>query len=145
VEDARLGIIFDTSLIIAGERRGMSVPAMIANLESIYGNGEGSISAISVVELTHGLYRAKTPFHFSRRQEFLGDLFQSFPIVPVTREIAYIAGKIHGEQMSDGTSIDLADILIGSTAISLECSLATLNQKHFARIPGLTLVAPAGI
>jgi tRNA(fMet)-specific endonuclease VapC len=136
-----LGIIFDTSVIIAGERGEVSVPEFILHLTEIYGDDVGAISSISVVELTHGLYRAKSPGNFSRRQRFSDDLFQSLPILPLTREIAFLAGRIQGEQAANGVSIDLGDLLIGSTAIFMGYGLATFNEKHFSQIPGLTIIA----
>lgn len=36
--------------------------------------------------------------------------------------------------------IELADLLIGATAISNSVPLATLNKKHFERIPNLVLI-----
>ena len=141
MEPTGLGIIFDTSLIIAGERGEVSVPEFIRHLTKVYGDDLGAVSSISVVELTHGLYRAKSPGNFSRRQRFNEDLFKSLPVLPLTREIAFLAGRIQGEQAANGVSIDLGDLLIGSTAIFMGYGLATLNEKHFAHIPGLTIVA----
>lgn len=36
--------------------------------------------------------------------------------------------------------IDLADILIGATALTHDIPLATLNIKHFERIKGLEII-----
>jgi len=36
--------------------------------------------------------------------------------------------------------IDLADILIGATALAYNIPIATLNTKHFDRIKGLDIV-----
>ncbi len=36
--------------------------------------------------------------------------------------------------------IDLADILIGSTALSHNIPIATLNSKHFERIKNLEII-----
>jgi predicted nucleic acid-binding protein len=36
--------------------------------------------------------------------------------------------------------IDLADILIGATALTHDIPLATLNRKHFERIKGLEII-----
>jgi tRNA(fMet)-specific endonuclease VapC len=37
--------------------------------------------------------------------------------------------------------IDLADILIGATALTHDIPLATLNTKHFERIKGLEIIS----
>jgi tRNA(fMet)-specific endonuclease VapC len=36
--------------------------------------------------------------------------------------------------------IDLADILIGATAVTYNIPIATLNFKHFDRIEGLKII-----
>jgi predicted nucleic acid-binding protein len=36
--------------------------------------------------------------------------------------------------------IDLADLLVGSTALTHNIPVATLNKKHFERIKKLTLI-----
>jgi len=50
---------------------------------------------------------------------------------PLTLEVARLAGRIHGEQMGRGVSIDFPDLLIGATALHLGFDVATLNVKHF--------------
>jgi predicted nucleic acid-binding protein len=59
---------------------------------------------------------------------------------PLTLEVARLAGRIHGEQMGQGVSIDFPDLLIGATALHLGFDVATINVKHFRAIPGLTVV-----
>ena len=55
-------------------------------------------------------------------------------------ETAFLAGRIHGEQMANGVSIPYADLLIGATALSIGFSVLTSNPRHFRLIPGLTVV-----
>ncbi len=50
---------------------------------------------------------------------------------PVTFEIAQLAGRIEGEQAARGVSIAFEDLLIGTTALHLGYSVATLNVRHF--------------
>ncbi len=52
---------------------------------------------------------------------------------------AQLAGKIEGEQAAQGISIAFEDLLIGSTALHLGYSVATLNARHFRLIPGLSV------
>ena len=47
--------------------------------------------------------------------------------VPVHPEVAQLARKIEGEQAAHGISIAFEDLLIGSTALHLGYSVATLN------------------
>ena len=59
---------------------------------------------------------------------------------PLTLEVARLAGRIHGEQMGQGVSIDFPDLIIGATALHLGFDVVTLNVRHFQQIPGLTVV-----
>ena len=54
--------------------------------------------------------------------------------------VVKLAGKIDGEQQSQGVVIPFGDLLIGATAISLGFSVLTANLRHFQKIPGLTVV-----
>ena len=65
----------------------------------------------------------------------------TWPFIRPTLEVAQIsAGKIEGEQASQGVSIAFEDLLIGSTALHLGYAVATLNVRHFQLIPGLLVV-----
>ena len=55
-----MGLILDTGILIASERRGGSVEAILERLRAEQGEVDVAISAVSVVELTHGIYRART-------------------------------------------------------------------------------------
>ena len=136
-----MGVILDTDLLIGGERGGEDADSLIARLDASLGRVPVALSAVSVVEITRGIYRAKQASHRERRSGFVADLFRILAVHPVTFEIALLAGRIHGEQMDKGISIDLADLLIGATALHLDYDLATLNVKHFQQIPGLRIVA----
>jgi predicted nucleic acid-binding protein len=61
---------------------------------------------------------------------------------PLTLAIAELAGRIEGEQAARGIRIAFEDLVIGATAVHLGFDLATLNVRHFERIPGLTVVTP---
>jgi predicted nucleic acid-binding protein len=52
--------------------------------------------------------------------------------------------EIYQELLSKNKIIDLADILIGATAITHEIPLATLNVKHFERIEQLKILKKEG-
>ena len=134
-----MGVILDSSILIAGERR----------RDSVWGDpgaGRGSVrkaalSAVTAVELTHGIYRARTDADRKRRESFVEELFQAVAVHPLTLEVARLAGRIHGEQMGQGVSIDFPDLIIGATARHLGFDVVTLNVRHFQAIPGLNIVS----
>ena len=55
-----MGLILDSSILIAGERRGETVRQMMQRIVGTGGDAECALSAISMIELTHGIYRAAT-------------------------------------------------------------------------------------
>ena len=93
-----------------------------------------------MIELEHGVWRAKDAMQAARRQQFLDDLFDAVPIYPLTFEIARRAARIDGESRSNGISIPFQDLIIGVTALQFDYSVATTNVRHFRMIPGLTIV-----
>jgi predicted nucleic acid-binding protein len=55
-----MGLILDSSILIAGERRGESVREILKRVQAKHGETESGLSAVTIVELTHGIYRAKS-------------------------------------------------------------------------------------
>lgn len=137
-----MGLILDSSLLVAGERRGQHAWDILERAKAFQGETENALSAITVVELTHGIYRAKSETDRQRRHAFVEELSRAIPVYPVTLEIAQLAGKIEGQQAAKGIVIALPDLLIGVTALHLGFSVATLNPRHFRSIPGLSVVQP---
>ena len=110
-----MGLILDSSVVIAGERRGHTVWQILEQVHSAYHETE---VVVTVVELMHGVYRAKL-------------------------DTARLAGRIEGEQAEHGVSIAFEDLLIAATALQLGFGIATANVRHFQLIPGLRVVAQA--
>jgi predicted nucleic acid-binding protein len=135
-----MGLILDSSLLIAGERRGQRVWDILERVQASQGETESALSVVTVVELTHGIYRAKSETDAKRRRAFVEELCQAIAVQPVTLEIARLAGRIEGEQAAKGVVIALPDLLIGVTALDLGYSVATLNLRHFRLIPGLSVI-----
>jgi predicted nucleic acid-binding protein len=135
-----LGLILDSSVLIAAERRGETVKQMVDRLRAALGDAESALSAISAIELTHGIYRARTAADRERRRLFCEEIFRDLIVHPVTLHIAQLAGRIEGEQAAKGISIAVEDLMIGATALHLGYDVATLNVKHFRVIPGLKTV-----
>jgi predicted nucleic acid-binding protein len=136
-----MGLILDTSTLIASERRGDSVEDILLQVRTTHGESDVALSAVSAVELTHGIYRARTHADRERRRAFTEDIFHGLILHPVSLDIAQLAGRIEGEQAAIGISIAFEDLLIGATALHLGFDVVTLNVKHFRLIPGLKTVA----
>ncbi len=135
-----MGLILDSSVVIAAERRRDTVERLIEFVVKLTGDQEAALSAVGLTELVHGVYRAQTLEVRVRREAFLDELLADLAVYPYTKEIAKLAGRIDGEQQNRGVIIPLGDLLIGATALSLGFSVVTQNLRHFERIPDLSVV-----
>jgi predicted nucleic acid-binding protein len=135
-----VGLILDSSVVIAGERQGHTVRQILEQFRTGYGEVEVGISVVTVVELVHGIQRADTEERRQRRQAFVDELIRDLPVHPVTIETARIAGRIEGTQAAQGMSIAFEDLLIAATALQLGFGVVTGNVRHFEKVPNLTVV-----
>ena len=140
MEPASVGIVLDSSVIIAAERQGRSVRQILEQIEAVQGEIEIGLSVVTIAELVHGAYRTKTPAQQQRRLEFIERLSSDVPTHPVTLDIARLAGRIEGQQEAIGIRLAFEDLLNGATALYLGYEVATLNARDFQKIPGLSLV-----
>jgi predicted nucleic acid-binding protein len=135
-----VGLILDSSVAIAAERRGDTVQTFLQHVIDAAGDQDAALSAVGVVELVHGIHRAVTAERRARREAFVEELLATVVIYPLTTDIAKLAGKLDAEQQTRGIVIPFADLLIGATALSLGYSVLTVNARHFGRIPGLSVI-----
>ncbi len=135
-----MGVILDSSVLIAGERRGESVRQILQRVQAALGEVDSALSVVTIVELTHGIYRAKTDADRERRRAFSEELRRDMVVHSVTVEIAELAGRVEGEQAARGVSVAFEDLLIGATALHVGYDVVTLNVRHFQMIPGLRVL-----
>lgn len=135
-----MGLILDSSVLVAAERQGQNARQMLAAVARKIGETEIALSVVTLMELAHGAARADTPVLKAKRLQFIQELGTAMPIHPVTVSVALRAGQIDGENQARGTRLPLSDLLIGVTALELGYSIATANVRHFQMIPGLTVV-----
>ncbi len=92
MESPLLGLILDSSAIIAAERKRQTVEELLTLIRQTFGEIEVAISAVTVAELVHGVVRAGTPAIRDRRRAFIDELKKHVPVHPVTDATAEIAG-----------------------------------------------------
>jgi len=131
--------MLDSSVAIGGERQGLAAVDMLAAIRVALGPLEIALSVVTVMELEHGVWRAKDPDRAGVRRQFLEDLIGNIPVYPITTEVARRAGRIDAEQREQGIQIAAADLLIGVSALELGYAMGTANVRHFERIPGLVV------
>lgn len=99
------------------------------------------LSPISVAELVHGIYRAKTADVAQRRRAFIEEIVSLIPVRPVTENTAWLVGQIEGQEAATGNVLPFSDLMIAAAALEQEgFGAITSNLRHFERVPGLKVV-----
>jgi predicted nucleic acid-binding protein len=55
-----VGLILDSSVVIAAERRGDAVEKLIEQVVVVAGDQDAAITSVGLTELIHGVYRAQS-------------------------------------------------------------------------------------
>ena len=136
-----MGLVLDSSVLIAAEREKRPVSQLLASLSAEYSETEFLLSSISVMELEHGWHRANTPEVAAKRRSYLNEILAILPVEPFTAEMGILAAKIDADMKKVGLVIATADLLIGITALYYGYALGTRNVRHFKMIPGLKVLS----
>ena len=128
-----MGVIFDSSEIIALERSREAVQVLIAGRE----DEPFGISVVTVAELLHGVERADTEARRIRRQAFVEKVLELFPVFPFDVVVARIYARLWATQAHKGQMVGAHDLMIAATALSLGYTVVTANCRDFDRIEGL--------
>jgi len=121
-------ILLDSSIIIDFLRQKEKSKTQLYHLAKIYSL---SISTVTLYEV--GIGNQKHHLDYWNR---LNDRMKLFP---VDEQVALAAIDIYKDLKRRNKLIDVADILIAATAIAFDLELATLNLKHFERVPEIRL------
>lgn len=140
MESAVLGVTLDSSIVITAERKSLPVPQLIEAIQKAHGEIELSLSPVTVAELVHGIYRARTPEASERRREYIDELVKLVPLHPVTLQTAYLVGQIEGEEAAKGNVLPFNDLLIAAAALEQGYAVLTENLRHFKELPGLQVL-----
>jgi tRNA(fMet)-specific endonuclease VapC len=136
-----MGLVLDSSVLIAVEREARPVSQLLSAFESSYAETEFLLSAITLMELEHGWHRANTPAAADRRRRYLDEVFAVIPVESFTREMGVLAVAVDAGLKKSGVVIATADLLIGATALYHGYAVATRNARHFGRVPDLKVVS----
>jgi hypothetical protein len=71
-----VGLILDSSVVIAAERRGDTVASLIQRVVDSAGDQEAALSAVGLTKLVRGIYRADTTERGARREMFIEPTFK---------------------------------------------------------------------
>jgi tRNA(fMet)-specific endonuclease VapC len=130
-----VGVILDTSVLIAIERNSLDIEKFIKGRE----NEPFVISAITASELLHGILRADSEKRRLKREAYVEKIIETFPIYPFDLGAARIYARIWANLAKKGISIGAHDLMIASTAISLGFSVVTSDIRDYGKIKGLNV------
>jgi len=122
-------IVVDTDILI--DALNGREPA-VSWLLDVLSKNEIATTAVSQFELLAG---ANSPSSLEKIQALLENL----DIMPLDSRSAETAAGIQRQLGETGQGIGMADSLIAGITLARSAQLATQNQKHFARVPGLKL------
>jgi tRNA(fMet)-specific endonuclease VapC len=128
-----MGIILDTSLLIAAERGEWDINAYTQGREE----EPFGLSVISISELLHGVHRADSNKRQLKRSAYVEKVIELFPIYPFDLTAARIYSEIWAHLLAKGIQVGAHDLMIAATAMSLGFSVASIDKRHFNKIDGL--------
>ena len=131
-----MGLIFDTSILIADERGKFDMAAFLRQFASV----QPIIAAITASELLHGVERAHDLNRKVRRQQHVEQILASIAVQPFDLAQARHHARIWAELETRGQMIGPHDLQIAATALALGHNVATLNVNEFRQVTGLGVV-----
>jgi len=131
-----MGLILDTSILIADERAKFDMPAFLRQA----GVGPPAIAAITASELLHGIERAADPARKARRQSHVEQLLASLLVLAFDLPEARCHARIWAELEALGLMIGPHDLQIAATGLAQGFDIATINAREFQRVPGLRVL-----
>ena len=131
-----MGLILDSSLLIADERGKFDMPQFLRQ----FPGAQPVLAAITASELLHGVERAGDAARKVRRQRHVEQILAAIFIQPFNLAQARVHARIWAGLEMRGQMIGPHDLLIAATAITHGHQLATLNVQEFRRVDGLQVV-----
>lgn len=93
--------------------------------------------AISVITYGELLFGAKKSKNIEKNLAVVYRIKELFPVIGIDKAIIETFSDIKANTQRIGSVIDDMDLLIASTAFTLNYTLVTNNEKHFSKIRGL--------
>lgn len=130
-----MGILIDTSVLIAAERGQLSLEPLLARL----GDTDVAIAAITASELLHGVHRQRGAGR-ARSEALVERLLDRLPVVEFGLPAARVHATLAADLASRGVAVGAHDLLIAATAVLLDDAVATRDLRSFQRIKGLSVL-----
>jgi tRNA(fMet)-specific endonuclease VapC len=127
-----MSYLIDTNIIIYSIKGNSIVHERFLKNENI----PKSISVITYGEL---LFGAKKSHNYEKNLAVVYRIKELFPIINIDKAIIETFSELKANLQKVGSTIKDFDLLIASTALTMNFTLVTNNEKHFNRIKGLKL------
>ena len=128
-------LCLDTSVPIAFLRN--REPGANAVVHAVQ-NYQCGVTAITSYELLFGVHR-------SNKQIGENALLGLMTIWPLDEQAAEQAAQLHVNLIAQNRDIGVKDVLIAAICLTHSLPILTLNEKHFTRVPSLTVYTPSTI
>ena len=125
-----MAYLIDTNIIIYSIKGNPAVHDNFLKNENI----PKSISVITYGEL---LFGAKKSQNYEKNIAIVYRIKELFPIIDIDKAIIETFSELKASMQKSGSAIDDFDLLTASTALTMNSTLITNNEKHFNRIKGL--------
>ncbi|MBI2892674.1 MAG: PIN domain-containing protein [Deltaproteobacteria bacterium] len=132
-----MGILIDTSVLIADERGRLDLDSWLA----VRQDETFAISAITLSELWAGVHRAAKGPRRTAREGYVLGVREDYPVLPFDAAVAEVHAMLVADLARRGSLIGAHDLIIAATAVAGSLAVATLNLKEFRRVKGLEVVA----
>ena len=124
--------LIDTDIIIYSLKNNEKV---IQNFK-LYSREPKAVSIITIGELLYGAYKSQRKIENLGKVHRIADIF---PVIEISMTIIDTFAHLKSNLTEKGIVIDEFDLLIGATALSMNYSIVTNNEKHFKKIPDLKI------
>lgn len=120
-------VLVDTTLLIEYYRKGKKEETQLYSIINL----DLYISVITLFEFRIGKNL--------NNEFFINEILEYVKLLPMNDKCVDAAVQIHNILKRNNKLIEITDLFIAATALAYKIPLATLNKKHFDRIPDLKL------
>ena len=125
-------ICLDTSVLIDYFRKTSKANSYFYQLTNA--SKRFAVTSITMYEIVSGSN--------DKQRQFWESVFDRMEVFNFDEHAAVQAADIYQFLVRKNKVISIPDLFIGSIAVTNDLKLATLNRKHFERIPGLQFISP---
>jgi tRNA(fMet)-specific endonuclease VapC len=133
-----VGLILDSSLLIADERQRFSLPSWLRARPP----QPVAVSAITISELLYGIEGESDATRARRRRRWLEKTIRRLEIVPLDTAVARIHARLWLQLSKSGLMIGPHDLIVAATAMHRHWAVVTFNAAEFRHVRSLVVIEP---